>query len=225
MANAGVPLGDSYPTRPELRAQLRPYVEDYRDIGANKQSKKYAGLNDEYQNIPSSWYGPDTSASLFNPTQTTVSPDIAVKLTDIPTSSTNYARPRTVAAGYNPDTMTMTVVFRDGTFYNYYEVSQGEWINFSSSFSKGKPWLNRANKNQGSDGLFIGKPRGVADPGSVPPQLREALWRVARTQQVVRPPLRSLSNPKKVAGRVSGWNGKNPSTGGVNPAARKRRTK
>jgi hypothetical protein len=111
-----------------------------------------------------------------------------VKLTDVPTSSTNYSRPRTVAAGYDPKSKTMTVVFRDGTFYNYYDVTAGEWENFSSSYSKGRPWLNRKNSNQGADGLFIGKPRGQADIADIDPAVREQLYRVARSQQLYKKP-------------------------------------
>ena len=111
-------------------------------------------------------------------------------LTDVPTSSTNYSRPRTVAAGYDTDTRTMTVVFRDGTFYNYYEVTPGEWQAFSSSLSKGKPWLNPKNSKQNMDGLFLAKPRGRADVSKVPPEIREQLYRVARSQQIARPPRR-----------------------------------
>jgi hypothetical protein len=108
---------------------------------------------------------------------------------DIPTSSTNYQRPRTVAAGYSPNPNdpsqgTMTVVFRDGTFYNYYEVSPSEWAAFHSSFSKGRPWLNPKNSKQASDGLFLSKPRGDAgDMQDLDPRIREALYRVARAQQ------------------------------------------
>jgi hypothetical protein len=108
---------------------------------------------------------------------------------DVPTSSTNYKRPRTVAAGYtpnpnDPDNGTMTVVFRDGTFYNYYQVSPTEWEAFHASYSKGKPWLNLKNSQQASDGLFIGKPRGIAtDKSEIDPHIREQLYRVARTQQ------------------------------------------
>ena len=109
---------------------------------------------------------------------------VAFNVTEIPTSSTNYQRPRTVAAGYDPYRQVMTVVFRDGTFYNYYEVTQGEWNSFHASYSKGSPWLNKANSKQGGDGLFINKPRGDAgDLQNMNPQIREALYRVARTQQ------------------------------------------
>lgn len=103
---------------------------------------------------------------------------------DVPTSTTNYSRPRTVAAGYDPERQTMTVVFRDGTFYNYYEVTQSEWDAFRASYSKGRPWLNRASKTQASDGLFIHKPRGDAGAmKDINPAIREALYRVVRTHQ------------------------------------------
>jgi hypothetical protein len=108
----------------------------------------------------------------------------AVALTDVPTSSTNYGRPRTLAAGYDPKTKTMTVVFRDGTYYNYYGVMPNEWLNFSASYSKGRPWLNRgfpSSKNpnaQRADGLFIAKDRGPASPTTVAPEVRAALERV-----------------------------------------------
>jgi hypothetical protein len=106
----------------------------------------------------------------------------------------------------------MTVVFRDGTFYNYYEVNPGEWLNFSSSYSKGKPWLNKgfANGKQIFDGLFINKPHGPADVGAIDPAVREQLYRVSRSQQLYRKP-----RPAKTGAyadpygytqkRVSGW--------------------
>lgn len=123
-------------------------------------------------------------------------------LTDIPTSSTNSQRPRTVAAGYQPyfrsragDTVKsefgqplgkMTVMFRDGTLYNYYDVSPGEWQTFSASISKGAPWLNKGfpNGKQKVDGLFIGKPQGPADMTQVPESVRKSIYKVARVAQV-----------------------------------------
>jgi hypothetical protein len=109
---------------------------------------------------------------------------------DVPTSSTNYSRPRTVAAAYDSKNQVMTVVFRDGTFYNYYEVSESEWNAFHASYSKGRPWLNKRAKNpkagaQAVDGLFLSKPRGVASPDSIPAEIQEQLYRVARTQQIL----------------------------------------
>jgi KTSC domain len=97
-------------------------------------------------------------------------------ITYSPTSTTNPARPRTVAAGYDKARKVMTVIFRDGTFYNYYSVSGLEWGNFKRSRSKGR---------------FIriyldAKTRGVAAMGMVPRAHQELLYKVARTSQVMR---------------------------------------
>ena len=97
-------------------------------------------------------------------------------ITYAPTSTTNPARPRTVAAGWDSDRKVMTVIFRDGTFYNYYSVSGLEWNNFKRSRSKGK---------------FIktyldAKPRGTAAVGMIPQAHRELLYKVARTSQVMK---------------------------------------
>lgn len=97
-------------------------------------------------------------------------------ITYSPTSTTNPARPRTVAAGWDRSRRVMTVVFRDGTFYNYYSVSGLEWNNFKRSRSKGK---------------FIrtyldAKTRGVAAMGTVPQAHQELLYKVARTAQVMK---------------------------------------
>jgi hypothetical protein len=99
----------------------------------------------------------------------------------------------------------MTVVFRDGTFYNYYQVTPGEWSNFSASFSKGKPWLNRgfANGKQTIDGLFIGKRRGVADITTIDKELYDKLTTVARAQQLHKQP---RANKRDIAAEKSGRN-------------------
>jgi len=60
------------------------------------------------------------------------------EITDVPTSSTDVLRPRTLAAGYDSDREVLTVVFRDGTVWNYTGVTPGEWRGFSASLSKGK---------------------------------------------------------------------------------------
>ena len=69
-------------------------------------------------------------------------------LTVIPTTSTNASRPYTVAAGwaryprqsvaYENSLGTLTLLFRDGTLWNYYDVSHSVWIRFSGSISKGQ---------------------------------------------------------------------------------------
>jgi hypothetical protein len=91
----------------------------------------------------------------------------------VPTSTTNPERPRTVAAGYDQKRKVLTVVFRDGTFYNYYECDVTIWDGFKSEHSKG---------------LYIRTvldqmPRGTANMGSAPVASREQLYRVARSAQ------------------------------------------
>jgi hypothetical protein len=54
------------------------------------------------------------------------------------TSTTNPRRPRTIAAGYDSKKQIMTVVFRDNTWWNYYEVPQNVWDGFTASHSKGE---------------------------------------------------------------------------------------
>lgn len=146
-------------------------------------------------------------------------------LTDIPTSSTNVKRPRTVAAGYDPSRNggTLTVMFRDGELYNYYQVSWDEWIEFHSSISKGRPYLNS---------LYLSKPRGPADTSGISADFLSQIQRTARVAQVrYQSSRRSTSSTTgqqmvgtakyKVAkspfsSKVT--RGVNPSRGGRNPA-------
>jgi hypothetical protein len=97
-------------------------------------------------------------------------------ITQSPTSTTNPARPRTVAAGYDSSRKVLTTIFRDGTFYNYYGVSGLEWGNFKRARSKGR-FIR----------LYLdGKTRGAASMGAVPEAHQELLYKVARTTQVMR---------------------------------------
>ena len=59
-----------------------------------------------------------------------------------PTPSINPPRPRPLAAGYDRDTQTLRVRFRDGTPWVYYEVSPEEWRNFRRVKSPGR-YINR----------------------------------------------------------------------------------
>ncbi len=95
-------------------------------------------------------------------------------LTVVPTSTTNPERPRTVAAGYDADEEKLTVVFRDGTFYNYYEVDENEWAAFKANRSKGAIIYR----------MLDFKPRGPADVSSVSQAAREAYYRFSRGAQV-----------------------------------------
>lgn len=59
-----------------------------------------------------------------------------------PTPSINPPRPRTKAAGYDPETQTLRVRFRDGTPWAYYNVPKNVWRNFRRSKSPGR-FINR----------------------------------------------------------------------------------
>jgi hypothetical protein len=102
--------------------------------------------------------------------------DAPAPITMVPTSTTNPGRPRTVAAGYDGTRQVITVVFRDGTFYNYYEVSASEWQAFKSRVSKGKYIYQELDYH----------PRGPANTSSIPAGVRESLYRLSRAVQVQR---------------------------------------
>jgi hypothetical protein len=158
---------------------------------------------------------------------------------DIPTSTTNVRRPRTVAAGYAPDRLgkgmgILTVVFRDGTVWNYdgkegKGVTPGEWLNFKGSISKGKPWINEKVFGRGEP----------ANTDFIDPQVKARIYEVAReyqlqsasvkryrapgqsprtkarTQRVGKTAARSAQAQFRGTSRKKG--GANPSTGGKNP--------
>lgn len=68
------------------------------------------------------------------------------------TSSSNPDRPRTLQAGYDYNTGTMTVIFRDGTWWEYREVPASVWVGFNSAESKGKFLRNSGLDNWGDMG-------------------------------------------------------------------------
>lgn len=96
------------------------------------------------------------------------------ELTVVPTSTINPERPRTVAAGYDREEKKITVVFRDGTFYNYYEVSPSEWQAFKARVSKGRYIYSYLDS----------KPRGPADVAGISSTARRAFYKIARASQV-----------------------------------------
>lgn len=63
-----------------------------------------------------------------------------------PTPSINPPRPRTLAAGYAPSSQTLTVKFRGGAVYEYYDVPRNVWRNFQRVKSPGKA-VNRVLNN------------------------------------------------------------------------------
>lgn len=143
--------------------------------------------------------------------------DAPAALTVIPTSTSNLARPRTVAAGYDEDRGVLTVVFRDGTYYNYYQVTPAEWQRFKSETSKG-PMLNPPSRKNPAGGFLLQKPRGEAQVGYITAQSQELQYRIARTAQQVymTDDARKQYNRPGRAGRPRKANspraGKNPSS-------------
>lgn len=143
-------------------------------------------------------------------------------LSVVPTSTSNLHRPRTVAAGWqeNPDTPDvgkLTVVFRDGTYYNYYDVTKSEWDRFKSAPSKG-PMLNP----RPTPGFLMYKSRGEATVDFMSQQAQETQFRVAMAAQQV---YQSDSEAKQglKAGRAGRPRKGNSTAGATNPANRRKK--
>lgn len=119
-------------------------------------------------------------------------PQAAAPLLDIPTSTTNYKRPRTVAAGWaatstdagSTPTGTLTVIFRDGTPYNFYDVPETVWLGFHQSISKGRSYLNLPNSRNGSIGTLLAYAHGPADVSSLSADMIQAVYAAARMKQI-----------------------------------------
>lgn len=111
--------------------------------------------------------------------------DAPAAMTITPTATSNPYRPRTVAAGWEPypdnDAVgKLSVVFRDGTYYNYYDVTEDEWNRFKQADSKG-PLLNP----KPVPGFLMYKPRGEATVDFMTEQAQEVQYKIARTAQSV----------------------------------------
>ena len=142
------------------------------------------------------YYEPDTGMNYANLAQDTNmdgaqdgEDESPAEISVVPTSTINPERPRTVAAGYDKTEEKITVVFRDGTFYNYYQVTPSEWQAFKARVSKGRYIL----------AYLDSKPRGPADVGSISATARKAFYRLSRAAQIHyggRPDLATKKTPK-----------------------------
>lgn len=155
-----------------------------------------------YSSLPAKGYRYQNLSSVSKTADSAPSP-----ISEVPTSTTNPNRPRTVAAGYDVREMKLTVVFRDGTFYNYYLDGLGRaaanrtWQNFKRARSKGRfiyTYLDQL-------------PRGAADVSTMNAAARETLYRLSRTGQI----LRSGYTGKQKPGSRRGTGGKHTSYGSV----------
>jgi hypothetical protein len=181
-------------TRPEVSGMFKitgpqykglPAAQSYGEfdeiisvINANDTMQYYDRAGESYQNLAIE-EGPQSGED-----------ETAAELTVVPTSTTNPERPRTVAAGYDKEESKLTVVFRDGTFYNYYEVDPNEWAAFKARVSKGRYIYQYLDY----------KPRGPADVSSISQAARKAFYRFSRGSQLHyggKQPTGKPSKPKK----------------------------
>lgn len=93
------------------------------------------------------------------------------------TSTINPKRPRTLRAGYEYSTGTLTVIFRDQTWWNYYNVPVGIWEGFRTAKSKGQYLA--------SSGLDAWPEMGEPNMAAMSPQYAAALGRTRDVQQAL----------------------------------------
>jgi hypothetical protein len=74
--------------------------------------------------------------------------DAGVRMETAPTS--NPERPRAKTLGYNPNTNTLYIVFRDNTWWEYRNVPVSMWVGIQNSSSTGK-YLAKSGLNQWGD--------------------------------------------------------------------------
>jgi hypothetical protein len=131
------------------------------------------GKYDVYGDDPSSNAAlPEDASYSYYPDDETERDDRPSDLTIRGTSTTNPQKPRTVAAGYDRSTQVLTIVFRDGTWWNYYDVPEYMWLEFTLAESKGK-YLRES-------GLDAWDDMGPANLGALGAIRRAKLNRLAR---------------------------------------------
>jgi hypothetical protein len=74
--------------------------------------------------------------------------EAGVRMETAPTS--NPERPRAKTLGYNPNTNTLYIVFRDNTWWEYRNVPVSMWVGIQNSASTGR-YLAKSGLNQWSD--------------------------------------------------------------------------
>jgi hypothetical protein len=121
------------------------------------------------------------------------------KLTLKPTSTTNPSRPRTVAAGYDRKMFVLTVVFPDGTWYNYYDVPENMWNEFKSAESKGR-YMNMSGLDSWPD-------KGEANVGEMSVSRRAALNSVVASARKAQQAGQGIQGRGESRGKVVTING------------------
>ena len=150
-----------------LRGETQPgYTTNEIDVSIDPRGAEYE--NEAYYLDPAYAIYPEPGEEAYAPVS------FKGPLTESPTATSKPERPRTVAAAYDPNRSTLTLVFRDSTIYNYYDVSIDEWYEFRGLPSKWE--YIRDNLDY--------KPRGPADVSAVPANIRMFAYRVTRAAQL-----------------------------------------
>jgi hypothetical protein len=102
---------------------LRQYLED----PENYEDPREVSEDDYY----------DNPAQVPTP-QDAIDKKTKARLSLSSTSTTDPEKPRTLSAGYDEENYILTVQFRDGTLYNYYDVPPQMWNEFEAAESKGR---------------------------------------------------------------------------------------
>jgi hypothetical protein len=110
------------------------------------------------------------------------------------TSTTNPERPRTRTAGYDRKNFILTVQFRDGTVWNYYDVNPRLWDDFRDSASKHEFIEN---------GPLSGWPDGSMGPAAISAKQSAAYKGLAK-----------IAERTQRKTYISGYNSKNSPFGG-----------
>lgn len=118
--------------------------------------------------------------------------------TEVPTATSNPAHPRTVAAAYNREETKLTIMFFDGTLYNYYSVSPEEWDNFKTAQND----RGELSKGQYIKDTLDQKARGFANIEELPEDVRMLARTLARGVQVAAARKRGWTPPASITPRA-----------------------
>lgn len=130
-----------------------------------------------------------------------VADDAPARISVYVTATKNPNRPRTLRAGYDSSRQVLTVVFRDGTWWNYYGVDRGDWESFRDAPSKGE-WLHQSGYNHRQHGLGPGE-MSEANAHNTNVNIMRMISRSSEVQKVLGgKQSRKLSGPRIEAART-----------------------
>lgn len=118
----------------------------YADMRSHQKSKNFDRNLEKYLEDPETYEDPREfpEEDYYDDPENVQTPQEAVdkaskaRLSLSNTSTTNPDKPRTLSAGYDSKNYILTVQFRDGTLWNYYDVPPEMWDDFRAADSKGR---------------------------------------------------------------------------------------